>query len=110
MTTGDCPPTHNNVVCYECGQTGHIKLNCPKIKGSVQVATIHTEDVSDEGGNMELEQEPPNEYQGEEQDDNYHPSTTQLVEETTDSWVEEPSQYNWDENNWKSDNSDTITY
>ena len=59
---------------------------------------------------MELEQEPPDEYQGEEQDDDYHPSTTQLVEETTDSWVEEPSQYNWDENNQKSDNGDAITY
>ena len=107
---GDRPPTHNNVVCYECGQTGHIKPNCPKIKGSVWVAAICTEDVPDESGNMELEQEPPDEYQGEEQDDNYHPSTTQLVEENTDSWVEEPSQYDWDESGRKSDNGDAITY
>ena len=31
----DCNPTHQYLVCYECGQTGHIKPNCPKIKGSV---------------------------------------------------------------------------
>ena len=47
---------------------------------------------------------PPDKYQGEEQDDNYHPSTTQLVEENTDSWVEEPSQCDWDESDRKSDN------
>ena len=85
---GDRPPTHNNVVCYECGQTGHIKLNCPKLKGSVQIAAIRTEDVPEESGNMEVEQETPDEY---------HPATTQSVEGATDNWVEEPSQYNWDE-------------
>ena len=66
---GDRPPTHNNVVCYECGQTSHIKLNCPKLKGSVQIAAICTEDVPNEGRNMEVEQETPHEYQGEIQDE-----------------------------------------
>ena len=46
---------------------------------------------------MEVEQEAPNEYQGEEQDDEYHPVTSQSVEEPTNEWVEEPSQYNWDD-------------
>ena len=96
VVIGDCPSTHNNIVCYQCGQTGHIKPNCPKLKGSVWIAAIHTEDVPDEGRNMEIEQEAPDEYQGEEQDDEY-PATTQLVEETTDNWVGEPSPYNWDE-------------
>ena len=91
---GDRPPTHNNVVCYECGQTSHIKPNYPKLKGSVRIAAIRTEDVPDEGGNMEVEQETPNEYQGEIQDDEYHPAATQSVEGATDNWVEEPSQYN----------------
>ena len=79
VVTGDRSATHNNVVCYECGQTGHIKPNCPKLKGSVWVAAIHTEDVPNEGGNMEVEQEASDEYQGEEQDDEYHPVTTQSV-------------------------------
>ena len=57
VVTGDRPSTHNNIVCYECDQTGHIKPNCPKLKGSVRVAAICTEGVPDEGGNMEIEQE-----------------------------------------------------
>ena len=89
--------THNNIVCYECGQTGQIKLNGPKLKGSVQIAAIRTEDVPKESGNMEVEQETSDEYQGEVQDDEYYPATTQSVEGATDNWVEEPSQYNWDE-------------
>ena len=110
VATGDRPSTHDSIMCYECGQTGHIKLDCPKLKGSVRVAAIHTEDVHDEGRNMEIEQEAPNEYQGEEQDDEYHPVTTQSVEESTDKWVEEPSQYNWDDNDRKSDSGSTTTY
>ena len=31
----DRNPTHQYLVCYECGQTGHIKPNCPKLKGNV---------------------------------------------------------------------------
>ena len=89
--------THSNIVCYECGQSGHIKPNCPKLKGSVRVAAICAEDAPDESGDMEVEQEDPDEYQGERQDDEYHPMITQSVEESTNDWVEKPSQYNWDE-------------
>ena len=59
---------------------------------------------------MEVEQENPDEYQGERQDDEYHPMITQSVEESTNDWVEEPSQYNWDEADRKSNGDDTITY
>ena len=59
---------------------------------------------------MEVEQETPDEYQGEIQDDEYHPATTQSVEGATDNWVEEPSQYNWDDVDQKSDSDDAITY
>ena len=109
VTTGDRPLTHN-VGCYECGQTGHIKPNYPKLKGSVQVAAIRTEDVPNEGRNMEVDQEPPDEYQEEEKDDEYHPVTTQAVGEPTDEWVEESSPYNWDETDQKSDSGGTVTY
>ena len=40
---------------------------------------------------MEVEQEDPDEYQGERQDDEYHHMITQSVEESTNDWVEEPS-------------------
>ena len=110
VVTGDRSATHNNVVCYECGQTGHIKPNCPKLKGSVRVAAICTEDALDESGNMEAEQKVPDEYQGEELDDEYHPVTTQSVEESTNEWVEEPSQYNWDDSDQKSNSGGTTTY
>ena len=59
---------------------------------------------------MEVEQETPHEYQGEIQDDEYHPAATQSVEGATNNWVEEPSQYNWDDADQKSDNDDAITY
>ena len=75
--------------------------NCPKLKGSVQVAAICREDAPDEGRNMEVDQE---------QDDEYHPVTALSVGEPTDDWVEEPSQYNWDETNRKSDSGGTVTY
>ena len=110
VTTGDRPTTHSNIVCYECGQSGHIKPNCPKLKGSVRVAAICTEDAPNESRDMEVEQENPDEYQGERQDDEYHPMITQSVEESTNDWVEEPSQYNWDEADQKSDGDNAITY
>ena len=99
VTTGDRPLTHSNIVCYECGQTGLIKPNCPKLKGSGQVAAIHTEDVPNESRNMEINQEPSDEY---------HLVTTQSAEEPTDEWVEEPSQYKGDEADWKSDSGGTV--
>ena len=110
VTMGDHSLTHSNIGCYKCGQTGQIKLNSPKLKGSVQVAAICTEDVPDEGGNMEVDKEPPDEYQEEGQDDEYLPVTTQSVEEPTDKWVEEPSKYNWDDVDQKSDSGGTIMY
>ena len=86
-------------MCYECGQTGHIKPNCPKLKGNVRVVAAHAEDILEETENME-DEEGTSGINQEDQQEVDHPSMTT---QTADEWVEEASQYNWDEGGHQSD-------
>src|SRR3977135_4137714 len=36
---------NNNVVCYECGQAGHIKPNCPQLRDRQRVAGARIEET-----------------------------------------------------------------
>ena len=42
------PPKEGELQCYECGQKGHIKPQCPKLKGKQRVARAQIEDLIEE--------------------------------------------------------------
>ena len=42
------PLKEGELCCYECGQRGHIKPQCPKLKGKQQVARAQIEDLIEE--------------------------------------------------------------
>ena len=75
MISNDHNPTHQYLVCYKCGQMGHIKPNCPKLKGNVRVAAAHAEDILDETENME-DEEGTSGINQEDQQEVDHPSMT----------------------------------
>ena len=86
-TTNDRNPTHQYLVCYECGQTGHIKPNCPKLKGNVWLAAARVEDILDETENIEDEEG----TSGINQEDQQEVDLVPMVTQTADEWVEEAS-------------------
>ena len=40
--------------CYECGQKGHIKPQCPKLKGKQRVARTQFEEIVKEDNHMDV--------------------------------------------------------
>ena len=42
------PSKEGELHCYECGQKGHIKPQCPKLKGKQQVARAQIKDLIEE--------------------------------------------------------------
>ena len=44
-TGTDTPLKEGESRCYECGQKGHIKPQCPKLKGKQRVARTQFEEV-----------------------------------------------------------------
>ena len=42
------PPKEGELRCYKCGQKGHIKPQCPKLKGKQRVARAQIEDLIEE--------------------------------------------------------------
>ena len=39
------PPKEGELRCYECGQKGHIKPQCPKLKGKQRVSRGQIEEL-----------------------------------------------------------------
>ena len=48
ITGTDTPPKEGELRCYECGQKGHIKPQCPKLKGKQRVARTQFEEIVEE--------------------------------------------------------------
>ena len=46
--TAGAPPKEGELRCYECGQKGHIKPQCPKLKGKQRVARVQIEELIEE--------------------------------------------------------------
>ena len=42
------PPKEGELRCYKCGQKGHIKPQCPKLKGKQRVARAQIKDLTEE--------------------------------------------------------------
>ena len=45
VTGTDTPHKEGELRCYECGQKGHIKPQCPKLKGKQRVARTEFEEI-----------------------------------------------------------------
>ena len=59
VTSGmGAPSKEGELCCYECGQKGHIKPQCPKLKGKQQVARAQIKDLIQE--DEELSETPMN--------------------------------------------------
>jgi hypothetical protein len=92
----------NSSACFECGQPGHIRDNCPKLKQGLRTAAARQDDdmdpemdpVHDPDLLIEGEGEPQNEDQNEE-----------LV---ADDWEPEEAQYQFDDD--EDATEDTVTY
>ena len=54
VTAGnEAPPKEGELKCYECGWKGHIKPQCPKLKGKQRIARVKIADVVDEDNPMD---------------------------------------------------------
>ena len=47
------PLKEGELRCYKCGQKGHIKSQCPKLKGKQRVAGVQIDDVVNEDNPMD---------------------------------------------------------
>ena len=65
----------------------------------------HAEDTLSETENMEAKEGTSGVNQEDQQEFDHPSMATQTTEETTDEWVEEASQYNWDKGDHQSDGS-----
>jgi Zinc knuckle len=93
----------NSSACFECGQLGHIRANCPKLKQGLRTAAARQDD------NTDPEMDPADnpdlliEGEGEPQDEG------QNDELITDEWEPEEAQYQFDDEEDAMDDN-TITY
>jgi Zinc knuckle len=93
----------NSSVCFECGQPGHIRANCPKLKQGLRTAAARQDDDADP------EMDPANdpdlliEGEGEPQDEG------QNDELIADKWEPEEAQYQFDNEEDAMDDN-TVTY
>jgi Zinc knuckle len=93
----------NSSACFECGQPGHIRANCPKLKQGLRTAAARQDDDADPGMGpaddpdllLEGESEPQDEGQNDE-----------LI---ADEWEPEEAQYQFDDEEDATDDN-TVTY
>jgi Zinc knuckle len=101
----------SNVVCYKCGQPGHMHPNCPRLKGNVRATAVRREvtpptvgDPSNESPPMEGGQE------GSEDDLNDHPTIEEPAAEAADIWDDDVTPYEWDDRDGTPDNEPMLMY
>jgi Zinc knuckle len=77
----------NNVVCYECGQPGHMHPNCPQMKGNVHAAAVWHEATPPMVGDPSSGP-PPMDGEQEQSEDNLkdHPMIKESAAEAADIW------------------------
>jgi Zinc knuckle len=93
----------NSSACFECGQPGHIRANCPKLKQGLRTAAARQDD------NEDPELDPANdpdlliEGEGDPQNED------QNKELVADEWEPEEAQYQFDDEEDVTDDN-TVTY
>ena len=86
--------------CYECGQKGHIKPQCPKLKGKQRVARAQIEELIEE--DEELSELPINGAPNDALNSTTYPQEGEEdLKNNSGDDKEEKSHYEWDEPQYK---------
>ena len=90
------PLKKGELCCYKCGQKGHIKPQCPKLKGKQWVARAQIEDLIEE--DEEASESPTNRSPNDVLDESTYPleGEEDLKNNSGDSNEDQP-QYEWDD-------------
>jgi Zinc knuckle len=81
----------NSLACFKCGQTGHIRANCPKLKQGLRKAAARQDDDADPALDPADDPDLLLEGEGEPQDEG------QNEELLADEWEPEEAQYQFDD-------------
>ena len=97
---GTLGQANNNVVCYKCGQSGHIKPNCPRLRDRQRVAGARIEEILSEENlddmgepspvPLVINDDPP-------QVDTNPPERDGEGRVAITDWASQSSQYHWDD-------------
>ena len=93
--TGTSGQANNNVVCYECGQAGHIKPNCPRLRDRQRVAGARIGEILEDTG--EPSPDPPVINDDSPQVDTGPPERDGEERVAIADWASQSSQYHWDD-------------
>jgi Zinc knuckle len=96
-------PLQNSTVCFKCGQNGHIRTNCLKLKQGLRTAATRQEDDADPA--MDLANDPDFLIEGEGEPQNEDQDEELLADE----WEPEEAQYQFDDEEDAMDDN-TVTY
>jgi hypothetical protein len=77
----------SNIVCYECGQPGHMCPNCPRLKGNVHAAVRHEAAPPTVGDPSSGPPPMDGEQEGLEDDLKDHPMIKESAAEAADIWM-----------------------
>jgi Zinc knuckle len=89
--------------CFECGQLGHIRANCPKLKQGLRTAATRQDDDADPEMDPADDPDLLIEGEGEPQDEGQN---NELI---TDEWEPKEAQYQFDDEEDATEDN-TITY
>ena len=100
VNTAGALPKEGELQCYECGQKGHIKPQCPKLKGKQRVARVQIKELIEE--DEELSELPIDGASNDTLNSTTHPQEGEedLKNNSGDN-EEEKSHYEWDEPEYK---------
>jgi Zinc knuckle len=93
----------NSSACFECGQPGHIRANCPKLKQGLRMAAARQED--DEDPELDPTNHPDLLIEGEGDPQNEDQNNELIADE----WEPEEAQYQFDDEEDVTDDN-TVTY
>ena len=93
------PVKEGELYCYKCGKKGHIKPQCPKIKGKQWVARVQIEDLIEE--DEELSESPKNRAPNNALEESTYPQEGEDLKNNSGDDEEEKSHYEWDEQEYK---------
>ena len=99
-SSAGAPPKEGELCCYECGQKGHIKPQCPKLKGKQRVARAQIKDLLEEDEELSesLTNRAPNDALKES---TYSQEGEEDLKNNSGDDEEEKPHYEWDEQEYK---------
>ena len=94
------PSKEGELNCYKCGQKGHIKPQCPKLKGKQRVARVQIKDLIEE--DEEASEKPMNRAPNGALDESIYPQEGEEdLKNNSGDDNEDQLQYEWDDQECK---------